>query len=137
MNKTEKKLNEKLSSIYPNLIYQYKVEWCKNLETNRYLPFDFCIEEYKIIFELDGAHHFEQVSNWKSPEENQKKDLYKEKCANENGYSMIRILQEDVANDKNNWLNKLQNSIQTIINNPDLIQNIYISNDNYDYNTYL
>jgi len=87
--------------------------------------------------ELDGAHHFEQVSNWKSPEENHKRDVYKEKCANDNGYSIIRILQEYVADDKNNWLVELQNAIQTIQNEPDVLHNIYISNDNYDYNTYL
>jgi very-short-patch-repair endonuclease len=137
INKTEKKMYEILSTIYPNLIQQYKVEWCKNSETNRYLPFDFCIEEYKIIFELDGAHHFEQVSNWKSPEENHKRDVYKEKCANDNGYSIIRILQEYVADDKNNWLVELQNAIQTIQDEPDVLHNIYISNDNYDYNTFL
>ena len=65
-----------------------------------HLPFDFCIEELKIILELDGRQHFEQVMNWKTPEEQYENDKYKEKCANENGYSIIRLLQEDVFNEK-------------------------------------
>ena len=32
-------------------VYQFKVEWCKN---KTYIPYDFCISEYKIIIELDG-----------------------------------------------------------------------------------
>ena len=51
INKTEQKLYEQLSPYYNNLKQQYKVEWCKN---KTYLPFDFVLEEFKIIIELDG-----------------------------------------------------------------------------------
>lgn len=51
-----------------------------------------------------------QVS--KSPEIIQKTDKYKMRCANENGYSVIRILQDDVWNDKNNWREKLKECIK-------------------------
>jgi very-short-patch-repair endonuclease len=34
-------------------------------------------ENFKLIAELDGAQHFEQVSNWKSPEETSKVDNLK------------------------------------------------------------
>jgi hypothetical protein len=40
-------------------------EWCKM--KNR-LRFDFCIPEINLIIEIDGAQHFRQVSDWKSPE---------------------------------------------------------------------
>jgi len=33
------------------------------------------------------------------------------KCANENGYSVIRILQGDVFSNKNNWDEKLDKAI--------------------------
>ena len=38
------------------------------------------------------------------------------KKANENGYSIIRILQNDVFSDKNNWENKLIDAIKTYEN---------------------
>jgi very-short-patch-repair endonuclease len=131
INKTEKKLYDKLSVIYPNLIHQYKVEWCKNKIC---LPFDFCIEEYKIIIELDGLQHFDQVSNWSSPEKNQERDKYKMKCANENNYSIIRILQEDVLYDTFDWFEEIKQTIKKIIDDKiKIIQNIFIcKNNEYD-----
>ena len=129
VNKTEQKLFEKLVLIYPELIQQYKVEWCKNIN---YLPFDFCIEEYKIIIELDGLQHFEQVSNWNSPEDNQQRDKFKMKCANDNNYSIIRILQEDVFYDTFDYINEIKQAIQKIIDDKN-IQNIFIcKNNEYD-----
>ena len=90
VNKTELILFNKLKEKYNTLRTQYKVDWCKN---KKHLPFDFVIEERKIIVELDGKQHFEQIGSWQSPEETMKNDLYKMKCANENGFSIIRILQ--------------------------------------------
>jgi len=45
------------------------------------------------------------------PEETRKNDLYKMKCANDNEYSVIRILQKDVYYNKYNWLNELCKNI--------------------------
>lgn len=129
VNKTERKLYEQLLQTYPNIISQFRVDWCKNLISKRNLPFDFVLEEQKVIIELDGNQHFMQVMNWKTPEENLKNDQYKEKCANTNGYSIIRILQEDVWNDNYNWLNELtQNIIK--ITSENIIQNIYMCKNN-------
>jgi len=128
-NKTELKLYEFIKNIFSQTIHQYKNDWSKNIDTNRYLPFDFCIEEYKIIIELDGKQHFEQVMNWKTPEEQYENDKYKEKCANENGYSIIRLLQEDVFNDKYDWKPELINNIEKI-KTDNIIQNIYMCKNN-------
>jgi very-short-patch-repair endonuclease len=70
--------------------------------------------------------------DWKTPEEQQKTDIYKEKCANDNGYSIIRLLQDDVLNDKYDWKTELVNNIEKIkIDN--IIQNIYMcKNNEYD-----
>jgi very-short-patch-repair endonuclease len=125
-NKTEKKLYIALLNIYPNIKCQYKVEWCKNKNC---LPFDFCIDEHKIIIELDGRQHFEQVSNWISPEINHKTDKFKMKCANENFYSVIRILQEDIYYDKYDWLSKIIKNIEKIKNNK-CVKNKYICYNN-------
>ena len=58
VNKTELILFTKLVICYPTLKRQFKVGWCKN---KKHLPFDFVIEERKIIIELDGKQHFEQI----------------------------------------------------------------------------
>jgi very-short-patch-repair endonuclease len=125
-NKTEAKLYEKLLSIYPSLQRQFKQEWCKNIQ---YLPFDFCIPEYKIIIELDGPQHFQQVSNWCSPEEQFENDKFKEECANNNGYSVIRLLQEDVMNDTYDWVKELCDAIEQIKSSNE-ITNMYLYKNN-------
>ena len=131
INKTEKKLYNKIQPIYNTIICQYKQNWCKG---KRCLPFDFCIPEYKIIIELDGPQHFRQISNWSSPEKQFETDKYKEKCANINGYSVIRLLQEDVLYDKYDWIKELCNTISEIINDPSITA-VYLSMNN-DYHLY-
>jgi len=133
-NKTEKKLHDALKQIYPTIIKEFKASWCKN---KRFLPFDFCISELKIIIELDGRQHFCDIKFFPQPFiERHERDVYKEKCANDNGYHTIRIIQEDVLFDKNDWLGNLQREIEYIKNNQDDIHNIYIS-DNDEYNIFL
>jgi very-short-patch-repair endonuclease len=75
-----------------------------------------------------------QIWNWKTPEEQFKNDQYKEKCANENGYSVIRLLQEDVFYDRYDWLNELNQNIEKI-KNEKIIQNIYMCKNN-EYNVF-
>nr|WRK65340.1 restriction endonuclease [Marseillevirus futianmevirus] len=100
-HKTEAKLFSFLKENFEEPIHQFRVPWCKSPETDRELPFDFCVS--KTIIELDGAQHYRQVWNWKSPEEQQKSDRFKEEQADKNGYSVLRILQDDVWNDKIDW----------------------------------
>ena len=130
VNKTELILFDKLKEKYITLKTQYKVNWCKNI---KHLPFDFVIEERKIIVELDGKQHFEQIGNWPSPEETRKNDLFKMKCANENSFSVIRILQKDVYKNKYDWLSELCKNIEKITNEK-IVQNIYMcKNNEYKY----
>ena len=126
-NKTEAKLYGILIALYSTLITQFTPEWIK---PKRY---DFCIPELKIIFELDGRQHFIQVSNWSSPETQFENDKYKQKCANENGYSVIRILQEDVLNDTYDWLKELCETIEELKNGNEIARNVYLcKNGEYD-----
>ena len=135
VNKTETKLFQFLKDTYPmDIDKQKRFDWCRNMKNN-ILPFDFYIDEFKLIIELDGSQHFIQVSNWDSPEETQKNDKYKMRLALNHGYSIIRILQEEVWHDKNNWQNKLLPAIKsystpTII----LLADIYST---FDYNIQL
>ncbi|AYV83383.1 MAG: restriction endonuclease [Hyperionvirus sp.] len=130
-NKTETKLFEYLmTNADVKIEKQKRFEWCKNKIK---LPFDFCLEDYKLIIELDGLQHFGQVMNWRSPEETQKNDKYKMECAKKNGYSVIRLFQKDVLEEKNDWDIKLKNSIKkyaipTIIYIGDIYEKGYIEN---------
>jgi very-short-patch-repair endonuclease len=121
-NKTEGKFYKIMKEIYPSLIYQLREEWCKNIS---YLPYDFCIPNLKIIIELDGPQHFKQIMNWKTPEEQFQRDKYKQQCANENNYSVIRIIQNDVLLEKYNWLKELCETIEKL-KNGDNIANVYL-----------
>lgn len=127
-NKTEAKLYKWLQDNYSNVAYQKKYSWCKKI--NR-LPFDFVLEEMKIIIELDGAQHFRQISNWDNPENIQNRDIYKMRHALKHGYSVIRIIQENVWEDNYDWKSVLSNSIKKY-NNPKCI---YLSKRN-EYECY-
>ncbi|AYV75148.1 MAG: restriction endonuclease [Terrestrivirus sp.] len=132
VNKTETKLLTILKNYYPSIICQTKFEWCKNKETQNFLPFDFTINEFRIIIELDGIQHFEQIGKWKSPDEIHKRDVYKMNCANKHNWSIIRLLQEDVLYDKYDWLTELIENINKI-KVDEKIQNIYMAKTNiYD-----
>ena len=69
----------------------------------------------QVIIELDGAQHFIQISNWKTPLHNQIRDKYKEFKAKKHGIKIIRCIQEDVFMERNNWDNKLKNKLNKYI----------------------
>jgi len=131
VNKTETKFYKIMKEIFPSIIFQFKVDWCKN---KMHLPFDFCIPKYKIIIELDGPQHFTQIMEWKTPEEQFKRDKYKEQCANENDYSVIRIIQNDVFNDTYDWIKELCETIEELKNGNDIV-NVYLCK-NFEYDLY-
>ena len=128
--KTEKKVYDDLINHYPKLERGLRVDWCKNPETNCYYPFDFCIKEKSMIIELDGRHHFEDVKYWKSSfEDRHAVDLIKQLDANDNGFRVIRLIQEDVWSDKYDWLTELLCNIED-----DTKQNIFMcKNGEYDF----
>ena len=95
------------------------------------MPFDFVLLQEKIIVELDDDADLTQVSNWKSLNHNRSRDIYKRNCADENGFSIIRLLQPDVLFDKYDWLQELTNNIDKIVSEKK-VQNIYMcKNDEY------
>ena len=53
------------------------------------------------------------------------------KCANENGFSVIRIIQEDIFKNKYKWLNDLCENIEKITNE-NIVQNILCKSNEYD-----
>lgn len=70
--------------------------------------------------------------NWDSPDKQQENDKYKEECANQNGYSVIRLLQEDVFYDTYDWVKELCDAIEEVKSNEG-ITNVYLcKNDEYE-----
>ncbi len=133
-NKTEGKLMEFLQQQYVECKTQLRFDWCRFSETNNYMPIDFGLINEKVLIELDGKQHFNQVSNWTSPEEVQIKDIEKINRCIANGYSIIHINQLDVWHDKYDWKNILINEIEGLKGKqPSLV---LISSDN-SYNTHI
>jgi hypothetical protein len=103
IHKTEAKLHKWLLKLYPDTIYQFRIYWCCNPTTGRCLPFDFVIPSLQVIIELDGRQHYEQIANWRSPDEQGEVDRFKEKQALDNEFTVVRLYQPDVLNDLNEW----------------------------------
>ena len=132
INKTEKILYDFLLNIYADVQHRFAVNWCKNINC---LPFDFVLNNSKIIIELDGNQHFKQIMGWKSPKENQKTDKFKMNRAINNEYSVIRILQEDVYHNKYNWQKELPYTIEKVKKSKK-VQIVYMCKNN-EYDIYL
>lgn len=132
VNKTETILLNALREHGYFVEYQVKRDWCVNAQTGYKLPYDFMINQYKLIIELDGRQHFDQVLNWDPPEKTQATDKFKMGRANENGYTIIRLLQEDVLRNNYNWWNTLENHLYI----HEVPARIYLSRGN-EYNCYL
>jgi very-short-patch-repair endonuclease len=128
--KTEKKLFDFLINHYKyKIIRQQKFSWCKNIKE---LPFDFYIQIFNLIIELDGRQHFVKVKNRDDPDIIQKNDIYKTFLALNKGKSIIRISQDDVWNDRINWKKELIKYIKAY----EIPTTIYISNNRDLYNTH-
>jgi len=125
INKTEQKLFTHLQPFFPELETQFRADWCMNHMTGCHLPFDFVLCEEKIIIELDGPQHFVQVSNWQDPDTQFEKDEHKQHCANEHGFSVIRLRQEDVFYDTYDWVQELMNTIHLLASS-EQIENVYL-----------
>ena len=115
IHKTEAILYEFLKQLYP-LQREVTFDWCINPVTNKNYRFDFYIALLNLLIELDGPQHTRQVHNWSSPEQTQKSDRFKIIQALKNGRSLIRISQEDVWNDRNDWKTKLLSAIDCVAN---------------------
>ena len=114
-NKTEGKVFEFLQEHYEECKTQLRFEWCRYSKTNNIMPFDFGIQDTKLLIELDGRQHFQQISNWESPEVVQAKDIEKICFAIKNGYSIIHIYQDEVWNDKYDWKTILKENMELLI----------------------
>ena len=114
--KTERMVFEFLRDNYTT-VRDFTPEWCRNPETGRNLRCDICIEQLKIIFEIDGPQHFSNPTyfhKYMSYDEGHKRDMYKQNLAIENGYSVIRVVQEEILNNKYDWKEEILDQINNI-----------------------
>ena len=88
-----------------------------------------------IIVPLFWNWNFKQILNWGSPDKQFINDKYKEKCANENGFSTIRLLQKDIFFDNYDWLKELLEIIE-LTKQSNTIKNFYLCKNN-EYVNYI
>ena len=65
---------------------------------------DFILPLHNIAIEIDGPQHFRQICNWLPSDIQRNRDVYKMKLMAEKGYRCIRILQEEILNNDDTWL---------------------------------
>lgn len=134
-NKTEKLVFEFLQTLFSkkDVKHQFKHEKVKNI---RELPFDICILPHQIIIEVDGRQHFQNVSQFKSNAVEQcERDCNKMKIIFEEGYSIIRIVQEDIwlPKTRDEMFTKLEKAIQECIHHElPMIHYISVDDSMYD-----
>ena len=128
VNKTEKLLGNYFKETKIYFIKEYTLPNGKYKNSNNLFRYDFYLSDYNIIIELDGMQHFEYIKHWNNDVKiNQYKDCFKMKFAINNiqNLKIIRICQEDIYNNKINY----KELLQQLLNNNNLQQITYISND--------
>lgn len=134
--KTEAKLFKFLNDHYENVSAQKSFKWCKK---TRELLYDFKLGN--VIIELDGRQHFEIVKLFQNEdklENNIHNDIFKNIKGISKNYKIIRIFQEDVWFDENDWSLKLIDSIDNAEENIICIGGIYRNKSYYnDINNYI
>lgn len=104
INKTEIKLLDWLAdNSNEKALEQMRFDWCRNPDTGRHLPFDIAIPSLKLIIELDGRQHYLVKHGWPSPVPMQQRDAYKMQLAINRGWTVIRVVQESVWWDRDDW----------------------------------
>jgi hypothetical protein len=126
VNKTEAKVYEFLKDLLgddENVLRQFKPEWLLNEETGCYFSFDFVLEKFRIVIEVDGRQHFEKVlffgGKTADVEKNVERDVEKMVKAMDHKYRVIRLFQEDVWEEKTPWREWLLEQILIIEDDDD------------------
>lgn len=104
-NKTEVKLFNFLKLNY-DVETQVKFCWSGKFS------FDFRVDN--ILIELDGPQHFRPIARWKSGWQHVENDVIKEELAVQNHFFVLRVLQKDVFEDKNDWQTYLTTEMKNV-----------------------
>lgn len=134
MFKTQKKLLEFLEEHFDDV---YTEQIFEGLKLKR---FDFYLHEYNLVIECDGPQHFRQVKDW-NLEKTKESDQLKMQFCLENEINVIRLLQEDIWNDKYDWRYRLLKYIEEckkqyvikFIDTDDTYENNFLPDDYLQY----
>jgi hypothetical protein len=89
--KTESLIYDFLTNEFPEVIREAKFDWAENKR------FDFYLPDYRLLIELDGEAHFQDIEYWKSfVIDCVQNDCVKMNLAIKNRYSVIRIYRLDI-----------------------------------------
>ena len=111
--KTEAKLRAWLERRFPDATVRSQYRGPKT-ECNGQTHFDFFLtfrDDFAVLMELDGPQHF-GVDKYHFCMEGCERDLLKEEWAIAKGLSVVRVLQEDVWDDKLGWDSHVVRSIE-------------------------
>ena len=119
-HKTERKFGKWLEENKDRLsivkiIHEYAPAWA---DRKRYDYLIVLESGIAVIIEIDGPQHYRQVWNWAPPEEQQANDRHKEDMAKDNGISAIRLNQEDILGDRNEWREAFEECLCVVVSNP-------------------
>ena len=139
-NKTEQKVEEWLEK-NENILFikkikrTYSPKWANRRETHgtgqyRYDIYIELINGVKIIIEIDGPQHYKKINYFKGSHcviHTQIKDEIKQRLSGKNEHNLIRVNQEDIWQDKNNWEDDIIGFINKKYENNDVITIYYCS----------
>lgn len=116
-------LQEKVRLYLENLgyivLHEYKTLKCVNPKTKHILPFDNEIKELKLIIEVHGKQHYDEITgNWFNPNFNlhyqQVLDRYKKIITHKQGYNYL-VIPYWTDNAKKEWKQLIDNKINQIL----------------------
>ena len=133
-NKTEKKVKEWLTK-NKNILFikkikpNYSPKWANRYKTHKTRQYKYdiyikLINGVKIIIEIDGPQHYKKINYFKGSHcvvHTQIKDEIKQRLATNEQINILRVNQEDIWNDKNNWENDIIGFINHKYKNNDKI----------------
>jgi very-short-patch-repair endonuclease len=101
VHKTEAKLIAYLKKHNIRYETQYKIHRGKK---NGWFKMDVYLPDLGICIEIDGMQHFRQVRKWLDPSLQKRRDIFKMFRLKEKGLGCIRLLQEEVLEEPESWL---------------------------------
>ena len=110
--KCKHKTQDKVHSFISTVLSEHKVEheWSPPWLGRK--RFDIAVPSLKTVWEVDGAQHYKQVSNWTAPEVVQASDRWKQARATENGFMVHRIRVCDIRPKGSKWEETITQTIE-------------------------
>ena len=123
-NKTEKTVGDWLSTKF-SVVREKSFTWTVSAKGG-HCRFDFYLPDHNILIELDGSQHYRPWSRG-DLETLQARDAFKATGAVRNGFTLIRVLQEDVEYERGDWRTRTYNLVNQLSLAPPTYCTLYCS----------